>query len=74
MIWLKNFLEELGKKHANSDLYSDSQSAIHLAKNPVFHARTKHIQLRYNFTIELISNVTLCLKKILDSKNPADIC
>ncbi|XP_074351669.1 26S proteasome regulatory subunit 7-like [Apium graveolens] len=56
MIWLKNFLEELGKKQADSALYSDSQSAIHLAKNPVFHARTKHIQLRYHFTRELISN------------------
>ncbi|KAL8157159.1 hypothetical protein AgCh_002026 [Apium graveolens] len=73
MIWLKNFLEELGKKQADSALYSDSQSAIHLAKNPVFHARTKHIQLRYHFTRELISNGTLSLKKILGSKNPADM-
>ena len=73
MIWLKNFLEELGKKQADNALYSDSQSAIHLAKNPVFHARTKHIQLRYHFTRELISNGTLSLKKILGSKNPADM-
>ncbi|KAL8092162.1 hypothetical protein AgCh_034456 [Apium graveolens] len=73
MIWLKNFLEELGKKQADSALYSDSQSAIHLAKNPVFHARTKHIQLRYHFIRELISNGTLSLKKILGSKNPADM-
>ena len=73
MIWLKNSLEELGKKQADSALYSDSQSAIHLAKNPVFHARTKHIQLRYHFTRELISNGTLSLKKILGSKNPADM-
>jgi len=54
-------------------LYSDSQSAYHLAKNPVFHARTKHIQLRYHFTRELISNGTLSLKKIPGSKNPADM-
>ena len=73
MIWLKNSLEELGKKQADSALYSDSQSAIHLAKNPVFHARTKHIQLRYHFTRELISNGTLSLKKILGSRNPADM-
>ncbi|TNV97314.1 hypothetical protein C5H24_12810, partial [Xylella fastidiosa] len=43
MIWLKGFLEELGLKQENCVLFSDSQSAIHLAKNPVFHARTKHI-------------------------------
>ena len=55
MIWLKNFLEELGKKQADIALYSESQSVIHLAKNPIFHVRTKHIQLRYHFTRELIS-------------------
>ncbi|XP_070020765.1 uncharacterized protein [Nicotiana sylvestris] len=46
MIWLKNFLEELAKKQDDCEPFSDSQSAIHLAKNPVFHARLKHIQLR----------------------------
>ena len=36
---------------------SDSQSAISLAKNPVFHSRCKHIQLRYHFIRELIGIV-----------------
>ena len=45
MIWLKGLLRKLGLKQENSVLFSDSQSAIHLAKNPTFHARTKHIDL-----------------------------
>ena len=73
MIWFENFLEELGKKQEDNTLYSDNQSAIHLVKNSVFHARMKHIQLRYHFTRELISNGTLSLKKILGSKNHADM-
>ncbi|KAL9266778.1 Retrovirus-related Pol polyprotein from transposon TNT 1-94-like protein, partial [Drosera capensis] len=73
MIWLKNLLEELGRKQDDSVLYSNSQSAIHLAKNPVFHAKTKHIQLRYHFIRGLISDGTLSLRKILGSKNPADM-
>ena len=73
MIWLKNFLEELGKKQCDSALYSDSQSTIHLAKNPVFHAKTKHIQLRYHFIRGLINDVILFLKKISGSENPADM-
>ncbi len=48
MIWLKAFLGELGLKQEDSVLFSDSQSAIHLAKNPVFHARTKHIDLTFH--------------------------
>ena len=43
MIWLQRFMEELGKKRENSRLYSDNQSAIHLAKNSAFHLKTKHI-------------------------------
>ncbi|KAL8097980.1 hypothetical protein AgCh_030926 [Apium graveolens] len=65
MIWLKNFLEELGRKQANSALSCNSLSDIHLTKNLMFHTRTKHIQLRYHFTRELISSGTLSLKKIL---------
>lgn len=34
----------------------DNQSAIHLIKNPVFHQRTKHIDVRYHFIRELQEN------------------
>lgn len=73
MIWLKGFLEELGRKQESSVLFCDSQSAIHLAKNPVFHARTKHIDLRYHFIRSLLEDGDLLLQKILGSKNPADM-
>jgi len=43
MIWLQRFLDELGKKKELGKLYSDSHSAIHLAKNSAFHSKTKHI-------------------------------
>ena len=73
MIWLKNFLNELGKEQDNASMFSDSQSAISLAKNPIFHSRCKHIQLRYHFIRELINDGDLSLLKILGSKNPADM-
>ena len=71
MIWLKNFLKELGKEQNSSALFS--QSAIHLAKNPVFHARTKHIQLRYHHIGGLVEDGATALKKILGAENPADM-
>ena len=37
MIWLKRFMEELGKKQENNMLYSDNQSVIHIAKNSSFY-------------------------------------
>ena len=44
MIWLADYLEELGKKQSEKILYSDSQSDIQLVKNPVYHSKTKHIR------------------------------
>jgi hypothetical protein len=37
-------------------VWSDNQGAIQLAKNPVFHARTKHIGVHFNFTKDLVAN------------------
>ena len=73
MIWLQRLMEELGKKHNCNTLWSDSQSAVHLARNPAFHARTKHIQLRYHFIRSALDEEWLKLEKIDGAKNPADM-
>jgi len=49
MLWMQRFLREIGIKQDKYVLYCDSQSAIHLAKNPAFHSKTKHIDLRYHW-------------------------
>eukprot|EP00253_Pinus_taeda_P034959 PITA_34959 len=73
MIWLQRFMGELGKEHDKGTLYSDSQSAIHLAKNSAFHSRTKHIQLKYHFIRSVLEDGQLKLEKIHTSQNPADM-
>jgi hypothetical protein len=73
LIWLQGLLTELGFIQEDNVLHSDSQSAIHLAKNSAFHSRTKHIDLRYHFIRSLIEDEVLTLRKILGSKNPADM-
>ncbi|GJY69593.1 retrovirus-related pol polyprotein from transposon TNT 1-94, partial [Tanacetum coccineum] len=73
LVWLNFFLEEVDRAQTECRLFCDNQSAIYLAKNPVFHGRTKHIKIRYHYIRELVSEGTLSLKKILGAKNPADM-
>ncbi|GJU57696.1 transposable element [Tanacetum coccineum] len=80
VIWLQGLLGELGIKQKFVTMHSDSQSAIHLAKNKVYHARTKHIDVRYHFIREILEEVQLmfgldqrCEKLKIGSKNPPTI-
>jgi len=52
-IWMKKLIEELGHKQEKILLYCDSQSALHIARNPTFHSRTKHIDVQYHFVHEV---------------------
>ena len=73
LIWLKRLMEELRKVQEDAKLWSDSQSAIHLTKNSVFHSRTKHIKLRYHFIISTLEDGSVSLGKIHTSQNPMDM-
>ncbi|CAA7015794.1 unnamed protein product [Microthlaspi erraticum] len=48
-------------------------SAICLSKNRVFHERTKHMAVKYNFIRDIIEEGTVEVVKIHTSRNPADI-
>ena len=55
--WLKGVLSCLGVSHSPPmHVYCDSQAALHIAKNPVFHERTKHIEVDCHFVRDEIAN------------------
>ena len=54
-------------------LHCDSQSAIMLAKNPVFHAKTKHIDVKYHFIRDVLEDKHMELVKVRTDDDPASL-
>ena len=55
------------------NVFCDSQSAIHLATNPAYHSKTKHIAVRYHFVRHVIEGGKVVLKTVRTQENHADI-
>ena len=74
LIWLNTIIQETLRIVRKPTLYIDNASAIKLAKNPEFHARSKHINVRFLFVREKFSENVLCIEHIEGKNQPADIC
>jgi hypothetical protein len=61
-IWLRRIIGEVFQPLTEPvTLYSDSQSAIALTKDGSYHARTKHIDIRYHFIRFVVQNKSIKL-------------
>ncbi|MCO5574065.1 hypothetical protein L7F22_027842 [Adiantum nelumboides] len=72
-IWLTRLVGDLGIVGEIRVLHCDSQSAIQLARNPVFHAKTKHVDVRYHFIKDVHEDKCLQLMKVHTNDNPVDL-
>ncbi|MCO5550150.1 hypothetical protein L7F22_003632 [Adiantum nelumboides] len=61
------------KKNTANPIYTDSQSALAVAKNPVFHARTKHIEVHYHYFRERLPAREINLAYVPTQNNLADL-
>ena len=77
-VQVANFLIQLlsDMQGGNSNdclLFVDNQGALELTKNPVYHQRTKHIDIRYHYIRSQIEDSKISLQYIPSNLNVADI-
>ena len=72
--WLTFLLRDIGIALSKPpQLFCDNISALHMSVNPMFHARSKHIELDYHFVREKVAMGTLTTRHISSSSQPADV-
>ncbi|KAK9053074.1 hypothetical protein SSX86_029704 [Deinandra increscens subsp. villosa] len=74
LTWLTRLLHEFSVPSIQPiDVTCDSKAAIHIAKNPVYHERTKHIELDCHFVREKLQDGLINLTHVSTLDQPADM-
>ena len=72
--WITHLLEELNVKMSGTvELLVENKSAIDLAKNPVSHGRSKHIETKFHFLRDQVNKDKIDLKHCKTDLQVADI-
>ncbi|WVZ71087.1 LOW QUALITY PROTEIN: hypothetical protein U9M48_019711 [Paspalum notatum var. saurae] len=73
LLWMKATLSDFGLRFGRISLIVDSTSAISVAKNPVLHSRTKHIDVRFHFLRDHYEKGDINLIHVVSANQLADI-
>ena len=67
-IWLRRMLAELQhKQESTTEIYCDDKASISMTKNPNFHSRTKHIDVRFHFIRDLVAKEEIVVEALQHS-------
>jgi hypothetical protein len=72
-IWLRKLLTGLFDLEMRAAILCDNQSCIKMTENPVFHDRSKHIEIHYHFIHDMVQRGALKLQYISADEQVADV-
>jgi hypothetical protein len=72
-LWLRNLLSEITEERPSAvTLYVDNNSARALMNNPVFHGRSKHIDIKYHFIRQCVERGQITVKRVSTDEQKVD--
>ncbi|GKC91021.1 hypothetical protein Tco_1151670, partial [Tanacetum coccineum] len=73
VLWIQNQLLDYGYNFMNTKIFIDNESTICIVKNPVFHSKTKHIEIRHYFIRDSYEKRLIQVIKIHIDHNVANL-
>nr|GEX66398.1 copia protein [Tanacetum cinerariifolium] len=73
VLWIQNQMLDYGINLMNKKIYIDNESTICIVKNPVFHSKTKHIEIQHHFIKDSYEKKLIQVINIYIDKNVADL-
>ncbi|GKE51675.1 putative ribonuclease H-like domain-containing protein [Tanacetum coccineum] len=73
VLWIQNQMLDYGYNFMNTKIHIDNESTICIVKNPVFHSKTKHIEIRHHFIRDSNEKKLIQMIKIHTDHNVADL-
>ncbi|GJR21133.1 putative ribonuclease H-like domain-containing protein [Tanacetum coccineum] len=73
VLWIQNQMMDYGFNFMKTKIHIDNESTICIVKNPVYHSRTKHIEIRHHFIRDCYEKRLIVVIKIHTDNNVADL-
>jgi hypothetical protein len=73
LLWITYTMSDFGEEYTHVPLQCDSTSVISVAKKPVLHSKTKHIEVRYHFLRDNVEKGKIALIHVSTHDQLADI-
>ncbi|GKC21130.1 putative ribonuclease H-like domain-containing protein, partial [Tanacetum coccineum] len=73
VLWIQNQLLDYGYNFMHTKIFIDNNNTICIIKNPIFHSKTKHIEIRHHFIRDCNEKKLIQMVKIHTDKNVADL-
>ncbi|GJV58337.1 putative ribonuclease H-like domain-containing protein [Tanacetum coccineum] len=73
VLWIQNQLPDYGYNYMQTKIHIDNEGTMYIVKNPVFHSKTKHIEIRHHFIRDSNEKKLIQMIKIHTDHNVLDL-
>ena len=73
-VWIRKLLYELFDLQLDATcIYCDNQSCVNLSKNLIFHDKSKHIEIKYHYIMDMVQRGAVKLQYVATEEQIADV-